>query len=64
MNRNVGQILRFMIIQNIREWEEILPHIEFEYNWEVHSTTSLNSLRYFSPPQSLGMDLPRWGNQS
>jgi len=27
-------------VQNIREWEELLPHIEFVYNRVVHSTTS------------------------
>ena len=27
-------------MQNIREWEELLPHIEFAYNRVVHSTTS------------------------
>jgi len=29
-----------MIVQNIREWEELLPHIEFAYNRVLHSTTS------------------------
>jgi len=33
-------MLRCMIVQNIREWEELLPHIEFAYNSVVHSTTS------------------------
>jgi len=29
-----------MIVQNIKEWEELLPNIEFAYNRVVHSTTS------------------------
>jgi len=40
VNRTLGQMLRCMIMQNIREWEELLPHIEFAYNRVVHSTTS------------------------
>ena len=35
-----GQTEVVMIIQNIREWEELLPHIEFAYNRVVYSTTS------------------------
>ena len=27
-------------MQNIREWEELIPHIEFVYNRVVHSSTS------------------------
>jgi len=30
-------------VQNIREWEELLPHIEFAYNKVVHFTTSHSS---------------------
>jgi hypothetical protein len=33
-------LLRSLIKKNIREWEECLPHIEFAYNREVHSTTN------------------------
>jgi len=40
VNRTLGQMLRCMILQNIREWEGLLPHIEFAYNRVVHSTTS------------------------
>ena len=40
VNRTLGQMLRCMIVQNIKEWEELLPHIEFAYNRVVHSTTS------------------------
>ena len=40
VNRTLGKLLRCMIVQNIREWEELLPHIEFSYNRVVHSTTS------------------------
>ena len=40
VNRILGQMLRCMIVQNIREWDELLAHIEFAYNRVVHSTTS------------------------
>jgi len=40
VNRTLGKMLRCMIMQNIREWEELLPHIEFAYIRVVHSTTS------------------------
>src|SRR3954466_12519403 len=30
-----------MIKKNLREWGECLPHVEFAYNREVHSTTWL-----------------------
>jgi len=29
VNRTLGQMLRCMIVQNIREWKELLPHIKF-----------------------------------
>jgi len=45
VNKTLGQMLRYMIVQNIREWEELLPHIEFVYNRVVHSTT------YHSPAE-------------
>jgi len=45
VNRTLGQMLRCMIMQNIREWEELLPHIEFAYNRVVDSTTSHSLLR-------------------
>ena len=40
VNRTLGLMLRCMIVQNIREWEELLSHIEFAYNRVVHSTNS------------------------
>jgi len=33
-------MLRCMIVQNIREWEELLPHTYLTYNRVVHWTTS------------------------
>jgi len=40
VNRTLGQLLRCMIVHNTREWEELLPHVEFAYNRVMHSTTS------------------------
>ena len=32
-------MLRAVISQNIKSWEECLPHVEFAYNRTIHSTT-------------------------
>jgi len=40
VNRTLGQLLRCMIVHNTREWEALLPHVEFAYNRIVHSTIS------------------------
>src|SRR6266498_1467033 len=34
-------LLQTMIKNNLKEWEECLPHVEFTYNRAVHSTTSM-----------------------
>ena len=34
-------MLRAVLTQNIKMWEECLPHIEFAYNRSMHSTTKL-----------------------
>src|SRR3954454_16094966 len=41
VNRTLSQLLRAMIKENLREWEECLPHVEFAYNRAVHTTTQL-----------------------
>jgi hypothetical protein len=40
-NRTLSTLLRSMIKNNLRVWEECLPHVEFAYNRAVHSTTQL-----------------------
>jgi len=40
VNRILGQLLKCMIVHNTREWEALLPQVEFTYNKVVHSTTS------------------------
>ena len=40
VNRTLGQMLRCLISENPRVWENLLPHIEFAYNRVVNSTTS------------------------
>ena len=32
-------MLRAVLKKNLKMWEECLPHVEFTYNREVHSTT-------------------------
>ena len=40
-------LLRNMIKKNLKEWEEVLPQVEFAYNRVVHSTTNM------CPPKDL-----------
>jgi hypothetical protein len=35
-------MLRAILKDNLRLWEECLPHIEFAYNRSIHSTTKLS----------------------
>ncbi|XP_058006770.1 uncharacterized protein LOC131182138 [Hevea brasiliensis] len=39
VNRTVGTLLRAMIKQNLKAWEECIPFIEFAYNRSMHSST-------------------------
>jgi hypothetical protein len=41
VNHTLSTLLRYMIKNNLRVWEECLPHVEFAYNRAVHSTTQL-----------------------
>jgi hypothetical protein len=41
VNRTLSQLLRTMIKNNLREWEDCLSHVEFAYNRAVYSTTQL-----------------------
>jgi hypothetical protein len=41
MNSTLSILLWSMIKNNLRVWEECLPHVEFAYNRVVHSTTQL-----------------------
>ena len=40
VNRTLGQLLRCFVKENLKSWEDHLPHIEFAYNRVVHSSTS------------------------
>jgi hypothetical protein len=42
INRTLSSILRAVLKDNLRLWEECLPHIEFAYNKSIHSTTKLS----------------------
>jgi len=39
VNRTLGQMLRCLIFENSRVWENLIPHIELAYNRVVNSTT-------------------------
>jgi transposase InsO family protein len=42
VNRTLSTMLRAVLKDNLRLWEECLPHIEFAYNRSIHSTTKLS----------------------
>jgi transposase InsO family protein len=42
LNRTLSTMLRAVLKDNLRLWEECLPHIEFAYNRSIHSTTKLS----------------------
>jgi translation initiation factor IF-1 len=42
VNRTLSTMLRAILKDNLRLWEECLPHIEFAYNSSIHSTTKLS----------------------
>jgi translation initiation factor IF-1 len=42
VNRTLSTMLRAVLKDNLRLWEECLPHIEFAYNTSIHSTTKLS----------------------
>jgi hypothetical protein len=42
VNRTLSTILPAVFKDNLRLWEECLPHIEFSYNRSIHSTTKLS----------------------
>jgi hypothetical protein len=42
VNRTLSTMLQAILKDNLRLWEECLPHIEFAYNRSIHSTTKLS----------------------
>jgi hypothetical protein len=42
VNRTLSTMLRAVLKDNLRLWEECLPHIEFAYCRSIHSTTKLS----------------------
>jgi transposase InsO family protein len=42
INRTLSTMLRAVLKDNLRLWEECLPHIEFAYNRSIHSTTKVS----------------------
>ena len=42
VNRTLSTMLRAVLKDNLRLWEECLPHIEFAYNRSIHSITKLS----------------------
>ena len=42
VNRTLSTMLQAVLKDNLRLWEECLPHIEFAYNRSIHSITKLS----------------------
>jgi hypothetical protein len=58
VNRTLSTLLRTIIQQNLENWEDCLPFIEFAYNQSVHSTTDFFPLEIvysFNPLTSLDL---------
>jgi hypothetical protein len=43
VNHTLSTMLRAVLKDNLRLWEECLPHIEFAYNRSIHSTIKLSA---------------------
>jgi transposase InsO family protein len=41
VNRTLHTMLRAVLKNNIKLWEEYLPHVEFAYNRSTHSTIKM-----------------------
>jgi hypothetical protein len=41
VNRTLSTMLRAVLDQNLRRWEDFLPHVEFAYNHATHSATKM-----------------------
>jgi hypothetical protein len=54
-NRMLSTTLRVVLKENIKMWEECLPHVEFAYNLSSHSTTKMCPFEivYGSLPRAL-----------
>jgi hypothetical protein len=58
VNRTLSTMLWAILKDNLRLWEECLPHIEFAYNRSIHSTTKLSSFMVvygFNPRASIDL---------
>ena len=42
VNRTLSTMLRAILKQNLKMWEECLPHVEFAYNRAEYSTTKVS----------------------
>ena len=39
VNRSLGALIRSLVKRNVKEWENLLPHVEFAYNRSTSQTT-------------------------
>lgn len=43
VNRNLGTLLRCLVTENLRSWDNVLSTVEFSYNSLVNRTTGMSS---------------------
>jgi len=41
-NRTLGTLLRVLLKKNVKGWDEILPHVEFAFNWAPSKASHLS----------------------
>ena len=59
VNRSLSIMLRSIMKENHKSWDEYLPHIEFAYNRVVHKTTNISPFKVvygFNPLTPLAFD--------
>ena len=39
VNRSLGDLLRSLVAENHRQWDQVLPHAEFSYNESPNRST-------------------------
>ncbi|GKD14656.1 transposon ty3-I gag-pol polyprotein [Tanacetum coccineum] len=45
INHTLGSLLRALIMTNLKQWEELLPRVEFAYNRAPNKTTGISPFK-------------------
>ena len=54
VNRSLGALIRSLVKRNVKEWENLLPHIEFAYNRSTSQTTGCSSFEAIDGMDPIG----------